>query len=314
MAASAQVLPKGAVAKLKRIVVADRASGGTADIEAQCAEDAIEERLVWRAVGRKRPVRLLTASEVLGAYWELVKDFAERGDPIVPSGMRNDDLLESAVSRQHTGLGEDRKYPTLEMAAAALLHSIVHDHPFFNGNKRTALVAMLMLLDENGVTANCDEDELFQFVVRLGQHKLVSFRTDLADREVLAIAEWICANSRPVECGDRAIQWRQLRQILTGYECELAHAAGVGNRMNISRTTQTRGFFGRGRRRPLRAQVRYADDGRDAQVETVKLIRHAMQLDEEHGIDSHDFYRQGGSAPCSFIVKYRKTLERLSHL
>jgi hypothetical protein len=64
----------------------------------------------------------------------------------------------------------------------------------------------------------------------------------------------------------------------------------------------------------LTAQVKYADDGRDAQVHTIKEIRRRLQLDEEHGIDSFDFYQRGGVTPSEFIVRYRKTLKRLARL
>ena len=43
--------------------------------------------------------------------------------------------------RPQTGLGTIDKYPTIEQKAAALLHSLIKNHAFHNGNKRTALVA-----------------------------------------------------------------------------------------------------------------------------------------------------------------------------
>jgi death-on-curing protein len=199
------------------------------------------------------------------------------------------------------------------MAAAALFHSIVHDHPFFNGNKRTALVSMLVLLDENGIMPECAEDDLFQLVLRLAQHKLVSLGKDLADREVVHVAEWLHVRCRNVEKGDRPIQWRKLRQILAGFGCELSQPK-VGNRINIRRTHEERGRLGRTRRRTLSTQVKYTDEGREALVDTVKKIRRDLWLDEEHGVDSLDFYQRGGPSAAGFIAKYRKTLKRLARL
>ncbi|HEX5450591.1 MAG TPA: type II toxin-antitoxin system death-on-curing family toxin, partial [Gaiellaceae bacterium] len=161
----AKTLPRGAVAKLSRHaarqppappVVAPAASS-------KAAPAAVEVALgEWRIVGQPRALRLLTETEVEAIHWELVADFSRDADPIDPPGVRNPDLLASAVFRQHTAMGREAKYPTVEMAASALFHALVHDHPFHNGNKRTGLVSMLVFLDENGfmIHDSCDEDEL----------------------------------------------------------------------------------------------------------------------------------------------------------
>jgi prophage maintenance system killer protein len=208
-------------------------------------------------------------------------------------------------------LGDTTKYPTAEMAAAALLHALVHDHPFHNGNKRTALVSKLVLLDENSLMLTCDEDELFRLVVRLAQHRVVQGGRDFTDREMDFLAEWICARSRRVEKGDRPVQWRRLRQILAAYGCDVQHA---GSRVNVERTIEEKTRLGRVRRTTFRTQVKYTDDGRDAQVHSLKKIRKDLHLDDEHGVDSQSFYRRPEAAASGFIVKYRKTLNRLARL
>ncbi len=59
----------------------------------------------------------------------------------------------------------------------------------------------------------CDEESLFKVVLRLANHEIVPKDwPDRADREVKWIAEWIEANSRAIEKGERAIQWHKLRQ------------------------------------------------------------------------------------------------------
>jgi death-on-curing family protein len=313
MSPSASALPRGAIAKLRAQA---RSRCDSPDLRPQQhvvveREPAAESPHEWRVIGHRVDRRLLTQEEVEAIHWVLVEDFVEESDPIDPPGVRSDNLLGSAVFRQHTGAGGDAKYPTAEMAAAALLHSIVHDHPFHNGNKRTALVSMLVLLDENGIMLTCEEDELFKLVVRLAQHKIVRSGRDLPDREMDFLAEWICENSRLVEKGDRAIQWRRLRQMLSAYGCEISHS---GTRVNIERTVEEKSRLGRIRRTPLRTQIKYTDDGREAQVHSVKKIRKDLQLDDEHGIDSQSFYRRPEVAASGFILKYRKTLKRLARL
>ena len=195
----------------------------------------------WRTPGHKHELRWLSEDEVCTIHFELVKDFSSSPDPIVPHGVQSESLLGSAVFRPQTALGGTLKYPTVETSAAALLHSIVHDHPFHNGNKRTALVSTLVFLDENGFFPKFDENEAFKIVMQLAQHQIVNHQhKNLADREVLAIADWLCRGCRPIEKGERSIPFRKLRNILTSYNCEVEHTLG---KVNITRIVKERGII-----------------------------------------------------------------------
>ena len=273
--------------------------------------------LTWETVGHRRDLRWLSGDQVTEIHFALVEDFLQGSDPIDPPGVRSETLLGSAVFRPCTSIGDVLKYPTVEMAAAALLHALVHDHPFHNGNKRTALVAMLVFLDENGMMLTCDGVSLFKMVLKLAQHALVKGpRNKLPDRETLEVAKWLRQNSRLAKRGNRPIPWRELRGILLRYECEFAKPS-VGNRINITRTVKDRpaGRFGRSRSRPpLRTQTHYGDEGRDVEPNTVSKIRQDLELDDLHGVDTRAFYDSDAASTSNFIVKYRKTLRRLAHL
>ncbi|PKK12427.1 MAG: type II toxin-antitoxin system death-on-curing family toxin [Thermomonospora sp. CIF 1] len=58
-------------------------------------------------------------------------------------------------------------YPTLEEKAAAPLHSIICNHPFVDGNKRTAWAAAEILPVANGHASGLTEDEAFDLVLRV---------------------------------------------------------------------------------------------------------------------------------------------------
>jgi death-on-curing family protein len=279
------------------------------------------EELKWDVVGHVRPLRYLSSSEIVQIHEALADDFASGSDPIQPPGVKSQALLESAAGRPQTSLGGQLKYPAVEMAAASLLHAIVHNHPFHNGNKRTALVSMLVFLDENGLIATCSEDGLFKLVLRLAQHALViSSRELLADQEVLHVARWLKEHTRLIEKGDRPIAWRRLRPILAKYDCECDNSEARGGRINISRVvTRSGGFLQRaGLRGPkrvtLQTQVAYGDRGREVDRNTLNKIRHDLELDDDHGIDSAAFYNDDEISPSDFINSYRKTLRRLAKL
>jgi death-on-curing family protein len=319
MTPTARTLPKGAVRILKQHARGVRLLE-TPPVVAP--EPAVLEKVVppvefeWKTVGNVEAQRFLSAEQVESIHWTLAKDLAGDADPIDPAGVRSANLLESAVHRQHTSLGDQVKYPTAVMAAAALLHSLVLNHAFHNGNKRTALVSMLVSLDENGLMLICDENQLFKVVLRLAQHELVPREwSDIADREVIWLADWMEDNSRTIEKGERPIQWRKLKQLLGRFDARCEMPTGVGNRMNITRVVESPRRFGMTRRRRLFVQVKYAgDDGREAMKYTVHQIRKELELDDEHGVDSASFYGDAGRAVGDFIVRYRKTLTRLARL
>ncbi len=83
--------------------------------------------------------------------------------------VRDPGLLESAVARPRaTVFGEDA-YPSLELKAGALLHSVCGNHALVDGNKRLAWLATLVFLDINAVTIEATDDEAFDLVMRVAE-------------------------------------------------------------------------------------------------------------------------------------------------
>ena len=79
------------------------------------------------------------------------------------AGVRDEGMLESALFRpqQKETYGD----PDIADLAAAYLFGIAKNHPFVDGNKRTALAAADLFLYFNGFTLEADEDDLIQFVL-----------------------------------------------------------------------------------------------------------------------------------------------------
>ncbi|WP_374593884.1 type II toxin-antitoxin system death-on-curing family toxin [Sphingosinicella sp.] len=74
-------------------------------------------------------------------------------------GLRDPGLLEAALFRPQTGY-----YADLIEEAAALWESMAQNHPFVDGNKRTAFAAMYTFLAINGANLNAEADETFRFI------------------------------------------------------------------------------------------------------------------------------------------------------
>ena len=76
------------------------------------------------------------------------------------SGIRDRGALEAAVSRPQATFGGEDLYPDLAEKAAALMHSLASNHPFVDGNKRTAAMSAELFLLFNGFELAADDDAL----------------------------------------------------------------------------------------------------------------------------------------------------------
>jgi death-on-curing protein len=81
-------------------------------------------------------------------------------------------LVESAINRPFGGFGDTAFYPSPEEKAAAILESIVKNHPFLDGNKRTGYALMVVILAQNGRGIAAMEDEKYDFVIEVASGML----------------------------------------------------------------------------------------------------------------------------------------------
>lgn len=264
----------------------------------------------------------LTCEEVLRIYSKLVADFYDSGDPIAPAGVKSMDLLESAVMRQHTGHGETLKYPSPIDNAATLLYGICCDHPFYNGNKRTALVSTLVHLDKNKLTLyHTSQQDLYNLMLDVADHTITG-RPDKrarnpkprkhADDEVAAIAKWLAWRAHKVTKGERLVTYRELRRILEQFGYYLTTTKGSSIDI-VKYETKTKGFINR---QPVKVSKKIGNIGwpgesREVGISEIKRIREICRLTEDDGVDSDAFYFSDVVID-SFVNRYRKLLNRLA--
>src|ERR1700682_6262239 len=96
-------------------------------------------------------------------------------------GLRDEGLLSSAMARPKNLLAYSKPRPDLAALAAAYAYGIARDHPFVDGNKRTALVAARTFLMVNGVDLDATQDEKYLTFLELA-------KGTLAEEE---LADWI---------------------------------------------------------------------------------------------------------------------------
>jgi death-on-curing protein len=76
------------------------------------------------------------------------------------AGLRERGSLEAALARPQMTFAGDDLYPDLESKAAALMHSLVMNHPFVDGNKRTGAAVAELFLNLNGVELQAGDDDV----------------------------------------------------------------------------------------------------------------------------------------------------------
>jgi death-on-curing protein len=101
------------------------------------------------------------------------------------NGIRDDGLLESAIARPHQTFGGEDLYPTAYEKAAAIVESLIINHPFVDGNKRTGFLAMLAMLNEGKLEITVPNDAVYTFVISISTGEI----------KFEQIVEWLKANT-----------------------------------------------------------------------------------------------------------------------
>src|SRR6185295_1512295 len=97
------------------------------------------------------------------------RQLAEHGGS---GGVRDEALLESALARPQQLHAYGDPAPDLSDLAAALAYGLARDHPFLDGNKRTAHVAYRTFIALNGADFNATDQEKYVTMVALAEGKL----------------------------------------------------------------------------------------------------------------------------------------------
>jgi len=238
----------------------------------------------------------LTHEDLLTIHRELVDMFEQDRDPIVPSGARDDNLLYSAVERPLTSLGDTEKYDTVDAKAAALFHSLIMNHPFHNGNKRTALMATLVFLDKNDRRVEASDDEVFDFVIAVASH--AGDFSGGADDTVDRIERWFRDHSSPVRHEPREMRTADF----------LHSVKKAGGRYRQTRDKGSWVVHG-----PNGDSVTFRCSSKRLTGQVVKRYLHKLGIAESvSGIYASEF-EEGVRSEQRLIRRYRTVLRRLSH-
>lgn len=108
----------------------------------------------------------LEVADILDIHQILLEQFG--GMP----GVRDQGLLESALSQPQATFFGELLHLTIHEQAAAYLYHIAKNHPFLDGNKRTAYGAMEAFLRLNGYNLDISDEEAYNMVMQVAQSEM----------------------------------------------------------------------------------------------------------------------------------------------
>ena len=100
-------------------------------------------------------------------------------------GLRDAGALAMCVAKPFQSFGGKETYADVFTKAAAVLESIARNHPFIDGNKRTAFLTAVRVIERNEYRTHFDNKEVEETMVKIVVEKY----------SIEIISAWICANS-----------------------------------------------------------------------------------------------------------------------
>jgi len=264
----------------------------------------------------------LSVMEVIRIHDLLATEFELTPNPIYPPGIKDNNMLESAVNRQHTSFDNINKYTNPIENAATLTFGLCCNHPFHNGNKRTALVACLAHLEKNKlIIRGMTHKELEQMILRIATHTLVDTlslklknicQQNAHDSQITAISLYMQPYISSIKRGERPISYRRLEEILKRYGYLLKNRDA--RHVEVFKRIERKRLFSS--KLDIHEQkittITYHGPSETVGWDTIKHVRKECELREEDGCDSNSFYNDADIID-GFINNYRKILYRLAN-
>ena len=103
-------------------------------------------------------------------------------------GLRDKGALEAAINRPYATFDQKELYPRPVDKAAAILESILINHPFIDGNKRTGYVLMRLTLMQHGFDITASQLEKYEFVLAVTKGEIT----------IDGIKNWLSNRVKPI--------------------------------------------------------------------------------------------------------------------
>lgn len=260
-----------------------------------------------------KELNLISYEDVLKAHYLIADYFHNDGEEIV-YGVKDLNILGSALGRQLTGFGSYQKWNRSEEICATLFYGLIKNHAFHDGNKRTALLVLLYHLYRQGKTINVKQREFENLAVRIAADDYEAYRKFLKykhmpDSKILFIADFLRNSTYSIDKKAYTITYQELDTLLRKYDCYLSDASG--NFINVIKIKKEKFLGVLNKEKPVRVlQIGFHGWKRQIHPKALKEVLKATELTAENGFDSQVFFK-GAEPLYSLIDEYRGPLKRL---
>lgn len=111
-------------------------------------------------------MKRLSKEQILMLHSQLIEEYGGS------DGVRDYNLLDSALENPFQSFGGEELYPTLQAKAARLGYGLIKNHCMIDGNKRIGIHAMLVFLAINGIEIDYTQKELYETILAIADGSL----------------------------------------------------------------------------------------------------------------------------------------------
>ena len=111
-------------------------------------------------------MKRLSKEQILMLHSQLIEEYGGS------DGVRDYNLLDSALENPFQSFGREELYPTLQAKAARLGYGLIKNHCMIDGNKRIGTHAMLVFLAINGIELDYTQKELYETILAIADGSL----------------------------------------------------------------------------------------------------------------------------------------------
>lgn len=108
----------------------------------------------------------ITLEEVLAIHFDQIERYGGS------HGVRSLDLLLSSIARPQASFGGSDLYKNINEKGASIVHSIILNHPFIDGNKRTAITSLARFLHINGFKLSATDEQIVKFMLKVATNSV----------------------------------------------------------------------------------------------------------------------------------------------
>lgn len=255
----------------------------------------------------------ISFQEVLKAHYLIVDYFIAEENTQAFCGVKDFNLLGSAIGRQYTGFGERFKWVTTSDVCATLFFGLIKGHSFHDGNKRTALLTLIYQLEKYGRTVTCAKKDFEKLAVNVAANDYSSYPRykkfkNKTDAEVLFLSEFIRRNTRKIDKKYYRITYRELKTLLNKFDFDLENL--IHNHIDVTQNRVEKKLFSTLKKKYKVLQIGCPGWKNQINPKALKEVLKACKLTAKDGVDSKVFFH--GSDPLAALIdEYNDPLRRL---